>query len=71
MLASVLLLVNHTKCVQGVLGCLKMKNKIVRLIIFFIPTIILFSYYIKKNLTNLFSSDIFEVDFSDNQEEEY
>jgi len=47
-----------------------MKNKILKFTIFFIPTIILFGYYVKRNLTNLFNSDIFEVDFSDEEDKE-
>jgi len=46
-----------------------MKNKILKFIIFIIPTIILFLYYSKKNLTKLFSSDIFEVDLDDEEKD--
>jgi len=47
-----------------------MKNKVFKFIIFFVPTIILFSYFVKRNLTTLFNSDIFEVDFSNKEDEE-
>lgn len=47
-----------------------MKNKIIKFILFFIPSIILISYYAKKKLINLFEFDIFDVDFNDDKEQD-
>lgn len=47
-----------------------MRNKIIKFILFFIPSVVLLAYYAKKNLTKLLDSDIFEFDFSEDEEEE-
>lgn len=44
-------------------------KQIVKIALFFIPSLILFFYYIKKNLTKLFESDIFDIDLSEDEEE--
>lgn len=46
-----------------------MKSKIIRFILFFIPSLILFFYYMKQSLTKLFESDIFDIDLNENEEE--
>ena len=45
-----------------------MKTKMIKFILFFIPSLILFVYYIKQSLTKLFESDIFDIDLSEDEE---